>query len=215
MRRKDKAFLEVDGIDRALDSATWGTLALAAPDGPPVMVPLNFVRMEGSLFFHSALDGQKMTLVRAGAAASFLVVEALAVVPSYAFDPERACKASQYFTSVLAYGRVEEVADPGRKAAALQALMAKLQPEGGHRPIEPGEALYRASLATVAVLELKIDRACAKRELGGRLTPAQRQAVAATLIRRGAPLDLATAARLDDPGSPAASGAAPGAAPAS
>lgn len=215
MRRKDKAFLDAEGIGQTLDSATWGVLGLAAPAGPPVMVPLNFVRIDDTLFIHSAQEGEKMTRVRAGAEASFLVVDALAVVPSYAFDPDRACKATQYYTSVLLHGRVEEVREPARKAAALQALMVKLQPEGGHRPIEAGDPLYRAGVDAVAILAFHIDRASAKRELGGRLTPDQRQAVAATLVQRGAPKDLETAQRLAGPGSPGPSGAGPGAGPAS
>ena len=213
MRRKEKAWADDAEIMELLDRAEWGTLGLVSPDGQPVMVPLNFVRVGDRLYFHGAHSGEKMDILAANGTASFLVVEAFAQIPSYAADPVRACPASQYFRSVLAYGQVTRIDDPERKARALDAVMAKLQPEGGYRPITAADPLYREAVAGVAVLEMTMDRVSGKAELGQRLSPERRAKVVEVLERRG---DRRTLAAMgEDPGVPGSAAAAPGAGPAS
>ena len=185
MRRNEKKWSDDAGIMELLDRAEWGTLGLVSPDGRPVMVPLNFVRIEDRLYFHGAHAGEKMDILAQNGTASFLVVEAYAQIPSYAADPVRACPASQYFRSVLAYGRVAVVADPERKARALDAVMAKLQPEGGYRPITAGDPIYRDAIDGVAVLEMSVERISGKAELGQRLSPERRARVIEVLTARG------------------------------
>ena len=213
MRRKEKKWTDDAGILELLDRAEWGTLGLVSPDGRPVMVPLNFVRIEDRLYFHGAHSGEKMDTLAHNGTASFLVVEALAQIPSYAADPERACPASQYFRSVLVYGEVAVLADPDRKARALDAVMAKLQPEGGYRPITAGDPMYREAVAGVAVLEMTMARVSGKSELGQRLDADRRARVVAILGQRG---DRRTLEAMGErPAAPGSGAAAPGAGPAS
>lgn len=202
MRRTEKEWKDDEGIAGVLRAAEWGVLGLVSPDGLPLQVPLNFVAFEGNLFFHGAREGEKMAAIQAGTACSFVVVEALAQIPSYAFDPERACPASQYFRSVIVYGRVAPVEDLGRKARVLQALMEKIQPEGGYRPVDAADPLYQGSVKNVAILELSVERVSGKFEVGRRLTPEKREAVTEILRRRGTELDLRTLEAMGDPGSP-------------
>lgn len=192
MRRTDKEATDPELIARVLGEATWGTLGLPVDGGPPVLVPINFAALDGRIYFHGAREGEKMDLVRAGVPATFAVVDALALIPSTVSDPERACPATQYFRSVIIRGRVAEVEDPGRKAAALQALMEKLQPGGGYRPITAGDPMYAASVAHVAVLELVAEETTAKAEVGRRLEPAKRERVTALLEARGTETDRRT-----------------------
>jgi len=213
MRRKEKKWADDAEIMELLDRAEWGTLGLVSADGRPVLVPLNFVRDGDRLYFHGAHSGEKMDILAGNGTASFLVVEAYAQIPSYAADPVRACPASQYFKSVLVYGQVTRVDDPERKARALDAVMAKLQPEGGYRPITAADPLYQEAIAGVAVLELTMDRVSGKSELGQRLGPERRARVIAHLEQRG---DRRTLAAMGvDPAAPGSGAAAPGAGPAS
>jgi uncharacterized protein len=205
MRRQDKELKDPARIDQVVDAAEWGVLGLVSPQGTPVLVPLNHVRMGRDLYFHSAGHGEKMDTLRAKDDATFLVVEAYATIPSYAFDPESACKASQLFTSVLLYGRVSVVEEAPRKAQVLEALMRKLQPEGGYRTITAEDPLYAAAVAGVTVLKLTVERVAAKESVGQKYTPVQRTAVTDLLERRGDPEALRTLQAMGGPGSPAPS----------
>jgi uncharacterized protein len=192
MRRHDKEATDPAALEAVLQQAEWGTLGLQGTAGRPMLVPLNFLFFEGRIYFHGAPAGEKMERLAAGADATFLVVDPYALIPSYAFDPVRACPASQYFKSVLAYGRVEPIHDPERKAVVLEALMRKLQPEGGYEPIRADSPAYKASLQGVAVLEFTIAGMTGKFGLGQNLKPEVRENVEAFLEQRGCPLDQRT-----------------------
>jgi len=216
LRRQEKELKDPEAVAQVLDAAEWGVLGLVSAEGAPLLVPLNFVRLGGNVYFHGARAGEKMEALRHQGKATFLVVDAYAQIPSYAFDPERACPASQYFKSVLLHGTLAEVEAPGRKAEVLDALMRKLQPEGGYRPITAEDPMYAGSVGAVAILELTVERSSAKCEVGQRLTPAKRESVRGLLEKRGGPADLRTLEAMGaGPGSPGSSAAAPGAAPAS
>ena len=192
MRRMDKEHTDPKDLDEVLDAVTWGTLGLAGPEGFPVLVPVNFVRCQDRIVFHGAPAGEKMDLLGANGAATFLVVEPYAFIPSYASDPVRACPSTQFFKSVLLYGQVAQVQEPARKAELLQAIMAKLQPEGGHTPITAPDPMYRASLAGVAVLEMTVARRSGKFAFGQTFTEPRRASVETLLATRGGPRDQET-----------------------
>jgi len=216
VRRQEKELKDPAAAAQVLDAAEWGVLGLAPEAGAPVLVPLNFVHLDGRVYFHGAQGGTKMDALRRCGAATFLVVDAYAQIPSYAFDPERACPATQYFTSVLLEGAVGEVTDLDRKAEVLDALMRKLQPEGGYRPITAGDPMYKASVGAVAILEFVPARCSVKSDVGQRLTPARRDSVRAILARRGDAAALRTLRAMEGgPGAPGSGEASPGAEPAS
>jgi nitroimidazol reductase NimA-like FMN-containing flavoprotein (pyridoxamine 5'-phosphate oxidase superfamily) len=198
MRRHEREVNDPKAIAQVLDAAEWGTLGLVSKEGRPLLVPLNFLHLEGRIYFHGAPAGEKMALLKTTGDATFLVVDAYSQIPSYAFDPERACPATQFFKSVLLYGRIAEVEDPHRKAEVLDALMRKLQPEGGYQPITAEDPMYRASVSGVAVLELTVDRVSAKYNLGQRLSPEQRSSVTGILEQRGCPVDHRTLGAMGD-----------------
>lgn len=196
MRLAGNEIKDAAEIQELLDKGEWGTLGLVTAEGLPCLVPLNYLHLDGKLYFHSARAGEKMDLLHARGTAAFLVVEPGAQVPSYLLNPVQACRAAQYFRSVILRGSVWELDDPGRKAEVLQALMRKLQPEGGHQPVDASSPTYRGALAGVAVLEMTITSVTAKAQLGGHLDPGQRARVVDHLVRRGRPEDLRTAERM-------------------
>ena len=206
MRRKDKETTDPALVAQVLDAVEYGVLGLVSPLGRAVLVPLNFVPLDGHLYFHGATAGEKMEILAQNPEATFLVVDACAQIPSYAFDPVRACPASQYYRSVIFYGRVGQVEDPDRKARVLEAIMAKVQPEGGYRPITAGDPLYTESVKHVAILEFRVERSTAKVALGQNLSAEKREAVVELLSRRGGPADARTLAAMGgDPGLPSPS----------
>lgn len=192
MRRREFEVTDPEELNEVLDAIEWGSLVMVTAQGAPLQVPLNFVRLEGHLYFHGAPAGEKVGVAKQNPPASFLVVDPHALLPSTFFDPENACPATQFFTSVLVKGRVRLVEDPAEKARALQALMEKLQPQGGYDPIAADNPRYQAALRGVAVLALSMEAVTGKFKLGQNLSDAAAESVMAQLERRDDPQDRRT-----------------------
>ena len=192
VRRTDYEMTERDQMEKLLAEATHGFLGLTGPDGWPRVVPLNYVTLDGKLYFHGATEGEKMDSLAADDRVTFVVVEDFSLVPSYFRDPKFACPATQYYKAVAIRGRARIVEDNDEKARALQALMEKLQPEGGYVPITAEEPMYRKSLRTTAVVAIEIERMTAKFKFGQNLPSSKREEVADQLTARGCPIDHRT-----------------------
>jgi uncharacterized protein len=195
VRRKDYQYEDVVAIDAFLDASTHGMLGFTRRDGSPGMVALNFVRFGETLYFHGAPEGEKMRSLAADPRAVFMVTADFALVPSYFRSPKLACPATQYYKAVVVRGVVRSVESRQEKALALQSLMEKLQPDGGHEPIEDNP-LYRKSLDTTAVLALSMDEVTAKFKFGQNLPRRARAEVAEKLQARGEPGDTETVAAI-------------------
>lgn len=196
VRRKDYEHTDRDAILAFLDAQAHGFLAFVRADGSPGLVALNFVRCGETLYFHGAPEGEKSASIAADPRLTFMVADGFSLVPSYYSEPERACPATQYYKAAVVHGCARFVVSREEKAVALQALMAKLQPEGGHRPITPDDPLYVRSLDTTAVFALVIDDLTAKFKFGQNLPRRKRATVAAKLTARGAPRDHETVATI-------------------
>jgi nitroimidazol reductase NimA-like FMN-containing flavoprotein (pyridoxamine 5'-phosphate oxidase superfamily)/ribosomal protein S18 acetylase RimI-like enzyme len=162
-------------------------LATTTPSGEPVLRALHAAVIGDRILFHGAPAGEKAETV--GRAAVVCAEETVASIPSYFVDPERACPATTLYRSVQAHGTLEEVDDPVLKAAMLQALMAKHQPEGGHVPIDADHPLYRKAVAGVMVLAVRMERVDGKAKLGQNRTPAESTRILELLWARGEPGD--------------------------
>lgn len=180
---------EMEGL---LATAGHGYLGAVRPDGWPMVLPLNFVYVDGRVYFHGAAEGEKMASLVRDDRVTFTVAEDFSIVPSYFRDPRFACPATQYYKCVMIRGRARVVEDEGEKARALQAMMEKLQPEGGHEPIEAGSKLYRKSLRTTAVVAIEVEEMTGKFKFGQNLPTRKREEVAEKLAVRGCPIDHAT-----------------------
>jgi predicted FMN-binding regulatory protein PaiB/GNAT superfamily N-acetyltransferase len=179
-----------------LAAADTAHFALLDEDGSPILRCLHTVLDEQALCFHASRQGTKMRGVGRPAVAS--VERTLAVVPSYAFDPERACPATTWYQSVQVRGTLARVEDPQRKARVLQALMERLQGEGGHVPISADHALYERAIAGVEVLALPLEQLEGRAKIGQNRSDEQVRRALATLWRRGDPgVDVAIALILD------------------
>jgi GNAT superfamily N-acetyltransferase len=115
--------------------------------------------------------------------------EKIASLPSFFFDGERACPATTWYRSVQARGTLLPVDDRDEKAAALQAMMEKLQPEGGYRPIAAQDPLYRSAVHGLLVFKLRLDDVMGRANLGQAKDPALLAGALRALWARGAPGD--------------------------
>jgi nitroimidazol reductase NimA-like FMN-containing flavoprotein (pyridoxamine 5'-phosphate oxidase superfamily) len=177
-------------------------LATTTPDGAPVLRTLDFAWTGEAVVFHGALVGEKAACI--GRPVVLGAAELVARVPSYFLDPVRADLASTLYRSVQVHGTLEEVTDLGEKARALTALMERLQPEGGYRPLDPGDPLYGDALRGVLVLRVRPERVDGKAKLGQNRTPEDRRKILEGLRRRGAAGDEAAIAAILEACGPAA-----------
>jgi nitroimidazol reductase NimA-like FMN-containing flavoprotein (pyridoxamine 5'-phosphate oxidase superfamily)/predicted N-acetyltransferase YhbS len=168
-----------------LASADTAHFAFTTPDGQPLLRCLHVVLDGDALCFHASPTGLKSLAIGRPAVAS--VERTLAVIPSYAFDPERACPATTWYLSVQVRGRLERIEDPVRKAAVLQKLMTTLQPEGGHVPIEAEHPLYRKAILGLDVLALPLAEVEGRAKLGQNRSDEQVRGALTWLWKRGDP----------------------------
>lgn len=103
-----------------LKAAPRGVLALHGEDGYPYAVPLNFVYDGGVLYFHSAVEGHKLDALRADNRASFCVTD-----EGFKKDGDWALN----ITSVIMFGRINELTDAAEITEKLRLLGNKYYPE--------------------------------------------------------------------------------------
>lgn len=172
-----------------LDKCEYGVLSLNDATRP-YSVPLNFAYDDGAIIFHGANMGKKIALMKKNPNATFCVVKPYSLIPSYFFDSKVACKATQFFASIICEGKIEFIEDLAQKALMLNKLMQKLQPEGGYEKIEP--AFHKEMLKKCTVYKLQILHVNTKFKAGQKLTKEKKAALLKELKKRANSLDLAT-----------------------
>ncbi len=176
-------------IVEVLNLAEYGVLALYGTK--PYAVPVNFVYLDGSIYFHGSPKGKKMRILAQNKEVSFNVIAEDNIIPSYfSSDSGLACPATTFFKSVIIYGFAEIVDSREEKAKAFVAMMEKLQPEGKYKPFESSE--YDKQLSVVAIVKILVQEMTAKFKFGQNLTKERFQKVIEHLEQRGDAKDLLT-----------------------
>jgi len=179
-------------INSVLDRVEYGTLALSV-DNVPYAVPVNFVCIENTIYFHGALSNKKMKILDQNPRVSFSVVEEYALIASFFSSTEGlACPATQFFKSVSIEGNVEIVEARDEKAMMFEALMQKLQPEGGYKPFS--DEAYDKSIKSTAVMKIIPTEIRAKFKLGQHLDDQRFAMIVKHLEERGTEVDRETVA---------------------
>lgn len=119
MRRTDKEIADRSEIDAVIRGSDVCRLAFAVADEPYV-VPVSFGYDGLNLYFHTADAGRKIDCIAANPRVCFELERDVRLVT----HPERACKWSFSFESVIGYGTVHELRSPEEKAAGLDHIMA-------------------------------------------------------------------------------------------
>jgi nitroimidazol reductase NimA-like FMN-containing flavoprotein (pyridoxamine 5'-phosphate oxidase superfamily) len=119
MRRKDKEISDASGIKNIIEKATVCRLGMVNGDTPYV-VPLCFGFQNNTLYFHSALKGQKIDYIRNNSKVCF-EFDLIAEIEK----SDEACSWGMKYQSVIGFGRALLVEDPGEKCKALEIIMAQ------------------------------------------------------------------------------------------
>ena len=121
MRRHDREVTERAKIDEIIESCDCLRLGLNA-EGGAYIVPLSFGYAPGEparFYFHSAMEGRKVSVIGSGAKAGFELDCAHALG-----EAELGCKHTYFFRSVIGTGFVRPVEDLEEKRRALALIMA-------------------------------------------------------------------------------------------
>lgn len=107
--------------EAVLSSARRGILAVHGENGYPYGLPVNYLYLDGKIYFHCAKEGHKLDAVRADDKVCFTVLSEPVKNPGEWWN----C-----FTSVICFGRISEVTDEQEKDRLLRQIGAKYFPEG-------------------------------------------------------------------------------------
>ena len=154
MRRSDRAQNQAFSL-ALIDRCTHGTMALSTGESTPYCLPLSFVRVGNSLYFHCPRQGRKVALLTRfpQVCVTFVGEDRPVFVPPAMY--------TTYFQSVIVSGTASEVTDPTEKIQALRALCQKLTPEH----MDGFQAAIEKSLTVTAVWKIKIEEITGKAKL--------------------------------------------------
>lgn len=148
MRRKDKEISDESGIEAIIEKAMVCRLGMVNGD-KPYIVPLSFGYRDNALYFHGALRGQKIDLIKENSNVCFefdIAAEAL--------DGEEACDWSMKFKSVIGFGKAAFIEGLEEKRQALGVIMAQYS----KKEFEFPEKMVNAT----AVIKVAIERMTGK-----------------------------------------------------
>ena len=178
-------------INTLLDSVEYGTLALCA-DNKPYSLPINFVRIDDTLYFHGSKSGKKIDILKQNPKVAFSVVESASMIQSYfSSNDGLACPATQFFKSIMIEGEVAFVEEYDEKVTALSALMQKLQPEGMYKPLD--DVAYQKAINATTLYKLIMIEYSAKYKFGQHLSQERFEMILSHLQERNHTLDKETA----------------------
>ena len=80
MRRKDREISKQEAIE-IFDKSEYGVLSTVDNSGQPYGVPLSYVYKDNAIYFHCAVDGQKLDNIANNSKVSFCVVGNTTVLP--------------------------------------------------------------------------------------------------------------------------------------
>lgn len=183
--------------DGFVDAQELGRLITVGADGLPHVGLYPFVRHDRTVDLHVVREDEVAVDLRARPRCVFEVDEPLGVIPSYWVHAEYGGSATAYHRTVIFECTATVVDDPAAVAAQQHRLLARYQPEGGYRAIDPDDPLYRAALRQLAAVRLTVERVRTKFKLGQNRPPETRRKIVQFLRARGRPNDARAAEALE------------------
>jgi len=146
--RRSEQKLPDEKAAEILEKGEYGVLSTGGEDGQPYGVPLNYVFMDGNLYFHGAREGQKLDHIRANHRVCFTVVGKAQVLPA---------QFTTSYESVVAMGEAFTV-EGEEKRKALWQFFEKYSSEY----MQNGAAYLDKAADRTAVVKIKILHLCGK-----------------------------------------------------
>jgi len=166
-----------------LSSQQTGRISSIDENGYPQIIPMNFVFINGVIYMHSHIRGEKLDNIRRNQKVGFEVDKSLEFLPSYFSDPTDASLADTLYISVVIKGNGSIVSDREEKTTALNGLIKKYQPEGGYEPIKPEMDV----LNEVEVIKIVPESLRGKYKIGQNMDMKSRIDLARQILERNSP----------------------------
>ena len=147
MRRYKQELTEQECIE-VLKQEPRGVMAVHGEDGYPYAFPLDYIYMDGRLYFHGAKTGHKLDAIAADNRVSFCVMD-----EGFRKDGDWALN----IKSVIIFGRVKKIEDRDETISIVRQLGLKYYPT----PESVEEEISRSG-ARVQMLELSMDHMTGK-----------------------------------------------------
>jgi len=185
MRRNHSEISDPNEIQRILSLTNIGRLATSGQDGYPYVTPVNFVSLNGNIYFHCAPKGEKLDNLTRDPRVCFEVDVPLSYI-DIGLDPNRpTCNLHQFYHCVIIRGSASVVKDDTLKVDALNALIAKHENTNDFKKVTADMSACKAC----EVIEIRPDSVSAKSDLIQNKSEADRRAVAEYLFKRNQPGD--------------------------
>jgi nitroimidazol reductase NimA-like FMN-containing flavoprotein (pyridoxamine 5'-phosphate oxidase superfamily) len=119
MRRKDRETSREEAL-LILDHSPWGVLSAVDSNNEPYCIPLSLVRDGDWLYFHGAVEGQKIDILRARNKVCIAFVNNV----EYPDD-----KFTTFYESAVVFGTAEELHDDEEKLHGLRLISERFMPD--------------------------------------------------------------------------------------
>ena len=144
MRRKDREESEAFAL-AVLRDCEYAVLATVNEDSTPYCIPVSPVLWENTVYFHCALEGQKLENLQNRPDVCLTCVGKTQLCPQ---------KFTTAYESAVAYGRAQLVEDEQEKRFALRILCEKYAKDN----LENAEAAISRSLARTGIVKITLAR---------------------------------------------------------
>lgn len=149
MRREDKEITDQFIMDEIMKKAQVCRLAISYKD-MPYIIPMSFGYANQVLYFHSATEGLKLSILRENPQACFEVEVDTKVVPG-----ELGCDWTMHYKSVIGFGEVQFIEEFEEKQEALRIILQQYSDQ---------ETLYREeALSQITLFKLTINTMTGKK----------------------------------------------------
>jgi uncharacterized protein len=156
VRKANKEIRDVSVIVQLLKTCHVGRLGTNGRDGYPIVKPVNFAYHAGSIYFHTALEGEKIEDIRRDNRVCFEIDLPIAFVRAV----NQPCEAEYLYRSVIIKGRASLVENQEERSGAFRSLMEKYQPEGGYGPY------VTEKLGRTGIVRIEVEEMTGKEDLG-------------------------------------------------
>jgi len=150
MRRADKEIKNYQEITAIMQKADVCRIALVDGDCPYI-VPVNFAIHDKHLYFHSAMEGKKIDILRKNNKVCFEMEVNTEIIKG-----KEPCLWGMKYLSVIGFGRAFFIDSPGETEKALDLLMEKYAGAGS---FSYNEKIFKK----VFVIDIRIEKISGKK----------------------------------------------------
>jgi nitroimidazol reductase NimA-like FMN-containing flavoprotein (pyridoxamine 5'-phosphate oxidase superfamily) len=149
MRHPERELKNKETMRAMLEQSPVGRIATINQRGIPVIKPLNFLYLDGKIYIHSSMKGEKIKDIERGSPVCFEIDEPIA----YRKAGELACKAGYYYRSIIIKGEASLLKDPHKKIKILERMMEKYQPERDYGEFSE-EVVAKTAIIQILIKEI-------------------------------------------------------------